>query len=150
MPIDPKFIGKEYPAVVYEVGREKVKEYAVATGDLNPYYMNPEEAKKSKYGKTIAMPMFAVVYAAEMIRQVLLDGELSLNLPMLVHGEQEFEFYKVVYPGDVITTTGKIAEIFQKQSKSGRMNDHLIVETISKNQNGEVVCKGRWTFIVRG
>lgn len=149
MPVDPKFIGKTYPPVTYEVSKEKIKEYALATGDLNPLYINEEESKKSPYGGIIAMPQFAVVYAREILAKGLFDPELALNMPMLVHGEQEFEFFKVVKPGDKITTTSKIANIFQKQGRSGSL-DFVVLESESKNQNGELVSKGKWTFVIRG
>lgn len=149
MPVNPKYIGKTYPPIIYEIGKEKIKEYALATGDLNPFYTNEEEAKKSKYGGIVAMPQFAVVYARELLGKALLDPELALNLPMLVHGEQEFEYYQVVKPGDVITTVGKVANIYQKQGRAGSL-DFVVLESESKNQNGELVSKGKWTFVIRG
>jgi acyl dehydratase len=143
--IDTKFIGKKYPPIVYEIGKEKIKEYARAIGDSNPLYLDDEKAKASKYGGIIAPPTFVVVYSSGLIGQMLMDGELALNLMMLVHGEQEFEFGEVVRPGDAITTACSIAEIYEKKGKS-----FITAETVSKNQNGQMVCKGRWTFIVRG
>lgn len=143
--IDTKFIGKKYPPFVYEIGKEKIKEYARAIGDFNPLYLDDEKAKASKYGGIIAPPTFAVVYAGAPIGQMLMDGDLALNLMMLVHGEQEFEFGEVVRPGDVITTELEIAEIYEKKDKS-----FITAATESRNQKGQIVVKGRWTFIVRG
>ena len=56
MSIDTKFIGKTYPASTYEVGKEKIKEYAKAIKNLDPYYLDDDFAKKSKYGAIIAPP----------------------------------------------------------------------------------------------
>lgn len=145
MGVDPKFIGKKYPATVYEVGKEKIKEYANSIGDGNPLYLNDEKAKASKYGGIIAPPTFAVVFAKEPVGKMLLDPDLGLNLPMLVHGEQDFEFLKVVRPGDVISTGGEITEIYEKKGKG-----FITMTTTSMNQSGEEVCRGRWTFVVRG
>ena len=36
MAIDTKFIGKTYPSYTYEVGKEKIKEYAKAIKNLDP------------------------------------------------------------------------------------------------------------------
>ncbi len=145
MAIDTKHLGKKYPPHVYEVGKEKIKEYARAIGDFNPLYLDDEKAKASKYGGIIAPPTFAVVYAGGPVGQMLMDGDLALNLMMLVHGEQEFEFGEVVRPGDVITTESEIVEIYEKKGKS-----FITMETTSKNQRGEMTVKGRWTFVVRG
>jgi acyl dehydratase len=143
--IDQKFIGKEYPVTEYEIGREKMKEYAVAIGDMNPMYQDREAGKKSKYGDNIAPPNFAAVYNLMGCAQMFFDPELKLNMGMLVHGEQDFEFVKPVKPGDVITTTGKIVDIMAKGD-----NDLIVFEGRSTNQDGELVTIGRATFVIRG
>lgn len=143
--IDSKFIGKEYPVTEYEIGREKMKEYAAAVGDMNPMYHDREAGKKSKYGDNIAPPNFAAVYNLMGCAQMFFDAELALNFAMLVHGEQDFEFVKPVMPGDVITTTGKIVDIAVKGN-----NDVVKFEARSTNQDGELVTIGRATFVIRG
>lgn len=145
MPVDKKFIGKKYAPAKYVVGWEKVKEYATAIGDKNPLYFDEEFAKNSKYGGLIAPPTFAVVYAGEPLKWLLLDKEMALNLMMLVHGEQDFEFGEVVRPGDVITTDCEVADIYEKKGK-----DFVIARTESRNQKGEVVVRASWTFVIRG
>ena len=56
MSIDTKFIGKTYPAYTYEVGKEKIKEYAKAIKNPDPHFMDDAFAKKSPYGTIIAPP----------------------------------------------------------------------------------------------
>ena len=143
--IDSKLIGKEYPVTEYEIGREKMKEYAVAIGDMNPMYQDREAGKKSEYGDNIAPPSFAAVYNLMGCAQMFFDPELKLNMGMLVHGEQDFEFVKPVKPGDFITTTGKIVDIAAKGN-----NDVIQFEARSTNQDGELVTIGRATFVIRG
>lgn len=145
MPIDTKFIGREYKPVTYVVGQEKIKEYALAVGDLNPLYIDPEFAKKSKYSTVVAPPMFVVVFAKESMFNLFLDSELNLNISRLVHGEQEFNFHKVVKANDSIKTISKIKNIYQKNN-----NDFIQLETNSYNQNNELVVNGLCTFIIRG
>lgn len=139
-------VGKTYKPTKYEVGLEKIKEYARAIDDHNPLYVDEDYAKNSKYGGIIAPPTFAVVYQKDSIGSVLFDPELDVNLPMLVHGEQEFEFYRVVKPGDVIWSTCKVKDMYEKDNK-----DFLIAEVDSRlnSPDGEPVCKGIYTFIVR-
>ena len=145
MAIDTKFIGKKYPTFVYEIGREKVREFARAVGETNPLYLDVEKAEASKYGRIVAPPTFACVYAGEPVGKMLLDRELALNLMMLVHGEQEFEFFNVAKSGDVMSTECEIAEIYEKKGKS-----FITAETMTANQDGEPVVKARWTFVIRG
>jgi acyl dehydratase len=144
MSIDTKFIGKTYPSSTYEVGKEKIKEYAKAIKNLDPHYVDDDFAKKSKYGTIIAPPTFAVVFGAYLIEPVFTDKDLNLNMPMLVHGEQVLEFLDVVKAGDTITTSAKIIDIKNKEKL-----DVISVEIKSKNQHGNDVCRGIYTFVVR-
>lgn len=133
MVISQKFIGKRYNSVSYELGREKLKEFVIAIkGDLEKF-------------SEIAPPTFPVVYQNELLAAVLFDKELKLNLAKLLHGEQEFIFYKPCMVGDTITSTGSIEKIFQKG-----LHDFVILKTSSKNQVDELVCECIWTFVVRG
>ena len=138
--VDTKFIGKKYGPVAYEIGKEKCKEFARSVGDENPRYMDD-----AADGGIVAPPMFAVVYARDIAADMLLDKELALNLMMLVHGEQAFEFGELARPGDVITTVGELASIAQKGK-----NDIVTLQSVSRNQNGEITATGKWTFVIRG
>ena len=143
-------VGKVYPTFRYEVGREKIFEYARATLSTNPYCTDPEFAAKSHYGAVVAPPTFAAVYCHQALRNVFDDKELAMNIPRIVHGEQNFEFGEVVKSGDTILTTVTITDIIEKENRKGLNNQFLIMTTESVNQDGELVCKGRWTLVERG
>ena len=142
--------GKVYPTFQYEVGREKIFEYARATISTNPYCTDPEFAAKSHYGAVVAPPTFAAVYCHQALRNVFDDKELAMNIPRIVHGEQNFEFGEVVKSGDTISTTVTITDIIEKENKKGLKNQLLIMTTESVNQGGELVCIGRWTLVEKG
>lgn len=143
-------IGKEYPTVQYEVGREKIKEYAKATLAKNPLYLNPEFARESTYGTVVAPPTFAAVYCADAVRMIFQDQDLGMKIPRIVHGEQRFVFGEVVRAGDLIATTVRIESIFQKTNRAGVPNEFLIIKASSLNQDEQMVCEGTWTLIERG
>jgi len=144
MPIDARFIGKTYPAYTYEVGKEKIKEYARAIKNLDPHYVDDEFAQKSQYGAIIAPPTFAVVIGAYLIEPIFMDKDLNLNMPMIVHGEQELEFLEVIKAGDSITSSARIIDINNKEKL-----DVIAIEVKSKNQHGQDVCRGIYTFVER-
>ena len=148
--MNQSLVGKTYSIIQYEVGREKIFEYARATLTTNPYCTDPEFAAKSHYGAVVAPPTFAAVYCHQALRNVFDDKELAMNIPRIVHGEQNFEFGEVVKSGDTILTTVTITDIIEKENRKGLNNQFLIMTTESVNQDGELVCKGRWTLVERG
>ena len=59
MPLNRAFIGREYPAsATYEVGREHIRRFAEAIGDLNPAYLDVEAAKALGHRDVVAPPTF--------------------------------------------------------------------------------------------
>ena len=143
-------IGKEYPPFTYEVGREKIREYALATKLKNRIHLDPEVARKSPYGTVVAPPTFAAVYCGGVLKTLFTDRDLGMDVPRIVHGEQAFRFGDVVKSGDRITTTARIDDIFSKSNESGVTNEFLVVKTISLNHRGRMVCEGVWTLLERG
>ena len=57
-------IGKAYPPFAYEVGKEKIAEYARAIGAENPVHFDREAAREAGFRDVVAPPMFAVVYSS--------------------------------------------------------------------------------------
>ena len=145
MPVDTSAQGKTYPAVEYEVGKEKIREYAHAVGEDNPVYFDREAAQSAGFRDVPAPPMFAVVYSAGAMAPAIFDPEVGLNFAMMVHGGQEFVWGEPVCSGDVITTTAKCTQIYEKDGKG-----FYVFESVSTSQDGEQVVKGIWTNIVRG
>lgn len=143
--VDRAFIGKKYQPVRYEVGKEKIREYAKAIGDMNPLYHDDEAAAASKYGAIIAPPTFAVVYDVSVFENVLFDKELKINMMMVVHGEMDFEFGEVVRTGDVITSVAEVEDIYDKKG-----HEFIVVKIISKNQHDQMTAIGTAIFVVRG
>jgi acyl dehydratase len=136
--------GKVHSPVDYEVGREKIREYAYAVGEENPIYHDAEAARAAGFRNVVAPPMFCVVYSARAMGPAILDPELGINLGLMVHGSQEFEWGEPVVAGDVITTGAKIKDLYEK----GGM-EFYVFETESKNQEGQTTVKATWTNIVR-
>jgi acyl dehydratase len=136
--------GKVHPPIDYEVGREKIREYAYAVGEHDPIYHDAEAARAAGFRNVVAPPMFCVVYSARAMGPAVLDPELGINLALMVHGSQEFEWGEPVVAGDVITTQAVVDDLYEK----GGM-EFYVWESVSKNQDGQATVKGTWTNIVR-
>jgi acyl dehydratase len=136
--------GKTYPAFEYEVGREKIREYARAVGETNPVHHDPEAAREAGFRNVVAPPMFCVVYSAGAMGPAILDPELGINLMLMVHGSQEFEWEEPVVAGDLITTEARVKDVYEKNGMK-----FYVFESESKNQDGQTTVTGTWTNIVR-
>jgi acyl dehydratase len=145
MPVSTEAIGKTYPPVSYEVGREKIREYANAIGASNPVHHERESARAAGYRDVVAPPMFCVVYSAPALGPAVVDPEVGINLATMVHGGQEFVWGEPVCAGDEITTTAEVTEIYERDGKG-----FYVFESVSTNQDGDDVVRGTWTDIVRG
>jgi acyl dehydratase len=145
MPVNEEAKGKTYPPFEYEVGKEKIKEYAWAVGESNPVYFDREQAKAAGFRDVPAPPMFAVVYSAGAVGPGILDPEVGINFAMMVHGGQEFVWGEPVVAGDTITTEATVKDIYER----GGMGFYVF-ESVSRNQDGQEVVRGTWTNIVRG
>jgi acyl dehydratase len=145
VPVNSDSIGKSYPPTVYSVGREKIREYAYAVGETNPLYLDLGAARAAGHTDLVAPPMFAVVYSAPAVGPAVLDPEVGINLALMVHGSQEFRWGPLVIAGDEITTTATVKDIAERDGRA-----FYVFESVSQNQNGETVCTGTWTNLVRG
>jgi acyl dehydratase len=145
MAVSTEAIGKTYPAAVYAVGREKIREYAWAVGETNPLYVDVEAARSAGYADVVAPPMFAVVYAGRAVSPALFDPDVGINFANMLHAGQEFEWGPLVVAGDEIATVTSVRDISER---SGMAFYELVTE--SRNQRGETVCTGVWRQIVRG
>jgi acyl dehydratase len=145
MAVKTDAIGKTYEPTTYAVGREKVREYAAAVGETGALHHDLQAARAAGYADLVAPPMFAVVYAGRSVAPAVFDPDVGIDFAMMVHGAQEFRWGPVVVAGDEITTTASVKEIADR----GGMGFYVF-ESVSVNQEGQTVCTGTWTNIVRG
>jgi acyl dehydratase len=145
MAIKTDAVGKQWPAAIYEVGAEKIREFADAIGAPNPVHRDHESAKAAGFRDLVAPPMFCVVYSARALAPAILDPEVGINLAAMLHGSQEFEWDEPVCDRDVIETTSALREIYERDGLG-----FYVFETTSTNQDGRQTVKGTWTNIVRG
>jgi acyl dehydratase len=145
MAVSTQAIGKQYPPVSYEVGLEKIREYARAVGETNPVHFDREAARAAGFSDVVAPPMFCVVYSAPALGPAVVDPEVGINLAAMVHGSQDFTWGEPVCAGDVVTTVVTVAEISERDGKG-----FYVFDSLSTNQDDAVVVRGTWTDIVRG
>ncbi|MEV5291054.1 MaoC family dehydratase N-terminal domain-containing protein [Streptomyces sp. NPDC053741] len=143
MALDQSFVGRTYPPTpAYEVGREKIREFAEAVGDTNPAYTDPEAAKALGYSDVIAPPTFVFSITFRAAGQVIQDPQLGLDYSRVVHGDQKFAHVRPVRAGDRLTVTSTIEGI-----KSMAGNDIVDIRGEVHDESGEYVVTA-WTKLV--
>ena len=138
-------IGVTWEFGLYEIEKGTLRRFAQAIDDQNPLWQNEECASKSQYGGIIAPPTFILTIGFEQIQQkmaTLMPGAGRL------HGGTEVKYYQPVRPGDVITASGKIAQVQERESnKLGKIV--LVTFNINyTNQRQELVTRCRQQTIL--
>ncbi len=138
-------IGVESEPSVFEIEKEPIRRWAEAIGDPNPLYRDEEYAKKKGYRSIIAPPGFIAQYAYP-VKLGQARVRFSTPFTRMLNGGNEYEFFEPIQAGDVLTATSKLAELYERDGRLGKML-FIINETSFKNQKGEVVAKARGTGI---
>jgi acyl dehydratase len=145
--IDRSVIGREYDRLTYPpITAEEIVSYAKTLGVTDPIYFDEEAARRGPYGGLVAFPTFVVKLRGgqhlppEVARQMSLGGfdagkDIELGVP--------------IRPGDIITATSTITELYEKTGRSGSMwfvvfRQHLV------NQHGEMVANVDSRMMQRG
>ena len=102
MPLNRDRVGHRYPSYRYEVSREKVREYVLATGH--------GEAYLAEEGPLTAPPLFAACITGTRVAAVMADPDLGAHWN-LVHGAQRYVHRRPVHVGDVLRCTPSIGAI---------------------------------------
>ncbi|MCA4756858.1 MaoC/PaaZ C-terminal domain-containing protein [Mycolicibacterium fortuitum] len=119
----------------FEVTRERLAEYAAATNDPIPAHRSGE----------VAPPVFAIVPVFEALLVPAVDVLPVELIPRVVHGEQDFHFYRPIRPGDKLVSRGKMIG-YEGLENGTRAAIYLECRT----DEGELVNEQYVTTFVRG
>jgi acyl dehydratase len=146
MALDAGLVGRSYPpSAVYEVGREKIAEFATALGDPDPVYRDRAAARAAGHPDVIAPPTFAIVLSLGAGNVVLDDPDVFIDYSRVVHGEQRFAHHRPIRAGDRLVATASIDAV-----KTVAGNDMLTTRVDLATEDGEPVCTTRSMLVARG
>jgi len=141
-------IGRTVEVRTGVVYKKEFQRWAASVDDLNPLYFDEQFAKANGHPDVVMPPMFLgqVVNGVTFLDELRPDGmpargDFGIPLPeRIMGGGQEVYFYSQVYPGAELTSTRKLANIEEKEGRSGRF---VLVtwETTFENREGELVAK---------
>ena len=146
MALNPEFAGRTYPASDrYLVGREKVREFARALGEVDPVYFEPAVARERGFPDVVAPPTYAIRLSMAAAQSVVMDPDLGLDYTRVVHGDQRFEYARPIVAGDELVTTITIEGI-----RSAAGNDILTTRADISTVDGALVVRSFSTLVARG
>lgn len=142
MTIDPSAAGRVYEPQPYEVGREKIREFAEAIADTDPAYHDPEAARALGHADVVAPPTFAMIPVLRGF-DILMD-DLGIEYSRVIHVDQRFVHNRPITAGDRLLTTTTLDTV---RSRAG--NDFLGIRCDVATTGGEAVCTATATLLVR-
>jgi acyl dehydratase len=143
--INASFAGRSYPPTPpYEVGREKIREFAEVAG-LHPFHVDPEAARAAGYPDVIAPPTFAVIVAQRCDAQLVRDPEAAIDYSRVLHGEQTFTHHRPIVAGDRLVAVLNVDTI-----RSAGGHSMVVLRTEISDVEGDAVCTAIGTIVVRG
>lgn len=138
MEISKLAVGTELPSMVKEVRQEEVNLYARASGDYNPIHIDPDFAKKTPMGGTIAHGMLILAYISELMTA-------SFGESWIKGGSLEVRFRVPARPGDRISVSGQVSAIEREGNAAA-----IKCQVSCRNQDGEVNINGEAAVAVAG
>ena len=146
MPVDQSFRGRSFPPTrPYEVGREKIREFADAINDPNPVYRERAAAQALGYPDVIAPPTFAIVLTLPAGGEVIRDPAFGLDYSRVVHGEQRFVHHRRIVAGDILQVVVTVEDI-RIAAGNELVTNRAELMTVA----GEQVCTAYSVIVGRG
>ena len=146
MQLDKKIIGHEFKPFSATVEAGKVKLFCTAIGEEDPIYQNEAAAKKAGYPKVPVAPTFLQALTNEDPEKGALLKLINVDIGLILHGEQHYDYLAPVFVGDKVTCQQKIVDIYDK--KGGALW-FIVSETAMKNEAGKMVAKATGITVVR-
>jgi len=155
------------PVERFPVEASHILMFARSIGDSNPIYQSESYAEGTEAGGIIAPPTF-VQASAQFDPNYRLrpkpgeawmgSGKEATGLPPKgpddddeptgtgargLHAEQHYEYHRHIRPGDILSSTVKEGESWEKQSKRAGLLKFKESITEYRDQNGELVITAR-------
>lgn len=146
--IDPAVIGTVQPERTIIIERGRLQMFALATGQLDPIYTDPDEARKVGHPDLPVPPTF--FFGLNLGRGPEEDmrwlRELGIDVRHILHGQQSFRYHALAHAGDTLVLRPRIANVF---SKRGGALQFVVRETAICLTDGTPVADLSETIAVR-
>ena len=142
---DASYVGTALPPTPpYQVGREKIREFALAIGEGAPVCLDVDAARAAGHPDVVAPTTFPVVFTWPATKRVVDDPALGLDFSRVVHRDQAFELHRPLHAGDVVTSVVAVDEVRELAG-----NDVVTFRCDVTDADGDTVATTRATLVGR-
>jgi acyl dehydratase len=144
--LDRGIIGHASPPFTAEVERGRLRFFARAIGEDDPIYTDVDAARAAGHPDLPVPPTF--LFCLEMDRPDPYGwfDELGIELPKVLHGEQEFTYHRLAHAGDRLRFESTVVDLY---AKKGGLLEFVVQYNRIINQREELVADFRRTLVVR-
>ena len=146
MQLDKKVIGHEFKPFSTTVEAGKVKLFCKAIGEEDPIYSDEAAAKAAGHKAVPVPPTFLQALTNDDPEKGGLLKLINVDIGLILHGEQHYDYLAPVFVGDKITCQQKVVDIYDK--KGGALW-FIVSETSLTNETGKMVAKATGITVVR-
>src|SRR5258708_30308366 len=146
MQLDKKVIGHEFNAFSAVAEAGKVKLFCKESGEEDPIYLDEAAAKKAGFARIPVPATFLQAITNDDPQKGGLLKLLNVDIGLILHGEQHYDYYAPVYVGDRITCQQQVDDMYDKQ---GGALWFVVSETSLKDQSRRLVANGTGITVVR-
>jgi acyl dehydratase len=112
MALNMAYEGRTFPPTEpYQVGREKIREFAEAIGVTDAAYLDPAAAQALGHPDVIAPPTFPILITMPATRLISDNPELGFDFARMVHGDQRFTYVRPIRAGDELVCVTRIDKL---------------------------------------
>ena len=137
-----KRLGKPMDSMWFEVEKGTIRRFAKAIGETNPIHFDEAVASRSGYPGLIAPVTFP---SALQYFESALEA-LEINSNAIMHAEEEYEYFKPIFSGDLLEVTHTLVDAYEKQAPNGLLV-FVVIETRGNDNKSRPVFKGRRVLV---
>ncbi len=128
----------------YEVGREKVREYARAVQDYHPVHWDEDAAQEYGYDNLLAPVTFISLVGILAQRKLFEEVVTGYDLSQIMQTDQILEFHRPIKVGDQLT-----CDVYLHSFRQAFGGDIMVTKNIVTAQNDELVLTTYTTLVGR-
>jgi acyl dehydratase len=143
--LSSKIVGMHYRYPdFYEVGREKVREYAVAVKNDDPAYHDEHVAAELGHDTLPAPLTFISVFGYQAQTAFFANANIGIQDSQIVQVDQELKFLRPIHAGDRL-----YCDVYVHSVRQAHGTDIIVTKNIITNQQGDAVQESYTTLAGR-